>query len=328
MWDTVNDQDGTHDGTRRQYDRSMNRKMSIEKIAMQPFVISPKTILGPIVLRTADRIRLVNFYTEVIGLRVLPLEAKTEDVVALGVDEGKPLVVLTEKINATSSPARTTGLYHFAILVPTRLVLARSLARLNDVGYPLQGASDHLVSEALYLADPDGNGIEIYVDRPRDSWQWDDGQVDLATLPLDVNNLLAELEPTSASWTGLPKNTCIGHIHLHVGDLEEAEMFYIHKLGFEQTARYGPSATFISAGGYHHHIGMNTWKGVGAPFPPADAVGMQEFTIYLPDKPAYEALRDHLDEAELSMVETDAGIVLQDPSNLRIVLSMPSQREF
>lgn len=283
---------------------------------MNPFLLPPETTLGPVRLITADLPRALDFYQSVIGLQLL---GQTDQRAWLGIDE--TLLNLTAAPHAQPKPPRTSGLYHFAILVPGRLDLARSLRHLMEIGYPLQGASDHLVSEALYLADPDGNGIEIYADRPRDAWRTRNGQLEIATLPLDANGLLAELDGDGDSWGGLPVQTRIGHIHLHVADLAQTEAFYRDVLGFDLVARYGPSASFVAAGGYHHHIGMNTWIGAGAPPPPAGTVGLEQFTIQLPDKGALLALRDHLHRAEVPIEEVVAGLSLRDPTNNGILLT-------
>ena len=180
---------------------------------------------------------------------------------------------------AVPKPRRTTGLYHFAILVPSRAALGRSLRRLVDARYPLTGAADHLVSEAIYLDDPDGLGIEIYRDRPRDSWRrLAGGQIAMSTDPLDVQNVLDEPGAETA-WNGLDAATVMGHVHLHVPHLDTAEQFYCGRIGFDPMLRGYPGALFVSAGGYHHHLGLNTWAGVGAPPPPENAVGLQSFTI-------------------------------------------------
>lgn len=173
-------------------------------------------------------------------------------------------------------------MYHFALLLPSRNDLARILRHFIQIRYPLQGASDHLVSEAIYLADPDGNGIEIYSDRPSAAWNWENGEVEMATVPLDAENLLAEGD--GEAWTGLPSNTLMGHIHLHVSELQKTEEFYIQGLGFNIVNRYGRQALFISTGGYHHHIGLNTWNGVGAPAPLENSVGLKRFSLVLPNK--------------------------------------------
>ena len=286
---------------------------------MQPFSIHPETLLGPVNLTVSDLERANRFYGDIIGLRLLQ---QSENRAWLGADEATPLVVLTEQPDARPKPPHTTGLYHLAILTPSRLDLARSLRRLMEMDYPLQGASDHLVSEALYLDDPDGNGLEIYADRPRRSWRTHDGQLQMATVPLNMNDLLRESEQDKRSWSGLPAQTRIGHVHLHVADLDQAEAFYCDVLGFDLAARYGPSASFVSAGGYHHHIGMNTWAGAGAPQPPPGAVGLRTFTICLPNSQARSQLLEHLRRSEVPFSEHDDEFLLRDPSHNGILLAV------
>ena len=284
---------------------------------MNSFSIAPDTRLGPVTLTTAGLTRAIIFYRDIFGLAVLERSRQTA---WLGTDAGKPLLVLVEKVDAPPRPQRTAGLYHFAILLPDRRELARAVQHLIDEGYPLQGMSDHLVSEAIYLSDPDGNGIEIYADRPRETWRTRNGQLELATVPLNLNDLLSELADDDRSWAGLPSGACIGHVHLHVADLEAAEAFYRNVLGFDLVSRYGTSASFLSAGGYHHHIGMNTWAGVGVPPPPPDAVGLRHFTVLLPDEPALRTLREQLDRFEIPLSELPKGLLLRDPSNNGIFL--------
>jgi catechol 2,3-dioxygenase len=212
----------------------------------------------------------------------------------------------------------TTGLYHFAILVPSRAHLARALRRLVDARTRLQGAADHGVSEAIYLADPDGNGIEIYRDRPRPEWPMTDGQLHMGVDPLDLEALLDESDDRSSA---LGPGTVVGHVHLHVADLAAARRFYVDVLGFAVMQRYGPSALFVSAGGYHHHIGLNTWAGVGAPPPPPGAVGLRHFVVSLPNASALEEVGARLREAAIP-VETDGETILtKDPSANAILLA-------
>ena len=279
--------------------------------------IHPQTDLGYVCLTIRDLARSMAFYTEIIGLEVLQRSASEA---YLGI-EGKTLLRLAE--NPLARAARSTaGLYHFAILVPSRIDLARSLRHLLETHTSLQGFSDHLVSEAIYLADPDGNGIEIYRDRPRDAWPRRDGQLLMATDPLDVNGLLEELAGTSSDWTGLAPQTRIGHIHLHVSDLAEAVTFYEQTLGFDLVLRYGPSAAFLSAGGYHHHIGCNTWAGVGVPPAPDDAIGLRWFSIDVPDANAYEACFQRAKNGLQLAEEREEGLLLRDPSGNGILLRL------
>ncbi|HSG17960.1 MAG TPA: VOC family protein [Anaerolineae bacterium] len=282
---------------------------------MTAYGIHPKANVGCVCLTVQDLPRSLAFYTGIIGLRI---EQRFASGAHLGAG-GNMLLRLVENPLAQSAIG-TAGLYHFAILVPSRLDLARSLRHLLDTRTPLQGFADHLVSEAIYLADPDGNGIEIYRDRPRDRWPRRDGQLLMATDPLDVNSLLDELNDTSEDWIGLGPGTTIGHIHLRVSDLEEATAYYEHALGFDLVLRYGLSAAFLSAGGYHHHIGCNTWSGVGVPPAPADAVGLRWFSIDLPDAGSYEECVQKAKSAPWPTEERDDGLLVRDPSGNGILL--------
>jgi catechol 2,3-dioxygenase len=285
---------------------------------MASFSIHPDTSIGSVHLTVADLDRSERFYTHILGFQALERGNST---LTLTADGATPLLVLTEQPRARPKPARATGLYHFAILVPSRLDLARSLRRLAEQRYPLSGASDHLVSEALYLDDPDGNGIEIYRDRPRDEWPQVNGQLQMATDPLDIDGILAELERDDRPWDGLAPATKVGHMHLHVADLAEAEAFYSGLLGFDVMAHYGHSALFVSAGGYHHHIGLNTWAGVGAPPPPAGSAGLRHFIVRLPDSSARDALLARVREAGVAIEEIEQGLLVRDGSGNAVVLT-------
>jgi len=281
------------------------------------FVIHPDTTIGSVHLTVSDLERALHFYTQVLGFG---LDGRQDGAAWLTADGTTPLLVLTEQPGAQPKPARSTGLYHFAVLLPGRVELARWLRHMLDAGHPLQGASDHLVSEAIYLADPDGNGIEMYADRPRQAWPRRDGQLQMATEALDGAGLLAELEADSRLWSGLPSQTRIGHIHLHVADLRQAEAFYCDALGFERVTSYGASALFVSAGGYHHHIGLNTWAGVGAPPPPPGSAGLRFFTVCLPDRGELERAAAHLQASGVELEQKEGAISVQDPSGNRIRL--------
>ena len=272
--------------------------------------IDPRTDLGYVHLTVADLNRSLNFYTEVLGLQVHQREGNRA---RLGVGD-EDLLVLTGSPGAKPRPRNTTGLYHFAILLPDRASLARSLRQLVKKDYPLWGASDHLVSEALYLDDPDGNGIEIYRDRPRSEWRWREGQVEMDTRRLDLRELLGE-PGAERLWAGLPAGTSLGHVHLHVRDLAEAERFYHETLGFDVMTRYGGQALFVSAGGYHHHIGLNTWAGVGAPPPPSGSAGLRWFTVRLPEELELERVVRRLREAGVPFEEKPGSVSLHDPSS-------------
>ncbi|MCK5313844.1 MAG: VOC family protein [Anaerolineales bacterium] len=279
--------------------------------------IHPNTRIGQVSLTVGDLKRSLDFYQSVLGLSI----HHRENGRALLGAGGPDLLELLEQPGARQVPGRT-GLYHFAVLVPSRTQLAFSLKNILETQTPVQGFADHLVSEAIYLPDPDGNGIEIYRDRPRDQWRQEDGRLRMATDPLDLDGLLAELEGHDEPWSGLHPKTVIGHIHLHVRDIPEAESFYRDVLGFDLMLRYGPSAAFLSAGGYHHHLGVNTWAGVGAPPPPQDAVGLRWYEIRLPTQAELDGVANQARQAGYSLEEREEGLFLRDPSGNGVLLGV------
>jgi catechol 2,3-dioxygenase len=217
----------------------------------------------------------------------------------------------------SSAPAlnpRATGLFHLAILVPTRVDLALALARLAQARWPLDGASDHLVSEALYLSDPDGNGIEIYRDRAREEWPRTAEGLQMATLHLDLDDVLGELGHADGLQELAPAGTKIGHVHLQVSDLAEAERFYNGVLGFDVIVRGYPGALFVSAGGYHHHVGLNTWRSAGSPPPPPGAVGLGSFEVLLPTPAELERVLGGARSAGLEIESVGDDPAVRDPS--------------
>ncbi|PLS17186.1 glyoxalase [Bacillus sp. M6-12] len=275
----------------------------------------PHTFVSHTSLNVADIQRSLTFYKEVIGFAVLYESAQKA---VLTADGKTPLLTIEQKGNVLPKQQRTTGLYHFALLLPTRSALGEALNHFLQIGYPLQGASDHLVSEALYLGDPDGNGIEIYSDRPSNTWNWENGQVTMTTERLDAENLLAEAQ--GKKWEGLPKETVMGHIHLHVSELKKTEEFYCQGLGFEVVTRYGSQALFISTGRYHHHIGLNTWNGVGAPAPAENSVGLKWFSLVLPDEAKRNEVIMQLRNIGASVEEENGIYITKDPSGNTIHL--------
>ncbi|NJN97192.1 MAG: VOC family protein [Anaerolineales bacterium] len=278
--------------------------------------IHPATNIGYVHLTVANLDRSLVFYQDNLGFQ---LHRREGDTAYLGAG-GPDLLVLTERPDARPVSG-VTGLYHFAILTPSRVALAQSLRHLAETRTPVQGFSDHWVSEAIYLADPDGNGIEIYRDRPRSEWPRQNGQLQMATDPLDLQSILAELEAQPAPWTGLEPETVIGHVHLHIATIPSAEAFYVGTLGFDLIMRYGPSASFVSADGYHHHLGLNTWAGVNAPPPPPDAAGLRYFTLNLPDSAALAAVVERIQQTGLAFQEKDGVVFLRDPAQNGVVLA-------
>jgi catechol 2,3-dioxygenase len=271
--------------------------------------IHPETNLGYVSLTVADLARSIDFYDRSLGFQV---QDRNNGTACMGVG-GDPLLMLSERPGARLMPRRT-GLNHFAILTPSRQALAKSLRNLIDAGTSIQGGADHLVSEAIYLSDPDGNGIEIYRDRPRSDWEFENGLLKMGTEHLDYQGILAELNGDPARWTGLEADTRLGHMHLHVSDLAEATAFYDNVIGFDFLLSYMDTASFLSAGGYHHHIGINTWNGVGALPPPEDSVGLRYFTIQLPGEDELERLVERLERVRVCYEKRDDGLFTRDPS--------------
>jgi len=233
-------------------------------------------MIGAVRLRVADLERARAYYERVIGLRTL---ARDGTLVRLGA--GAPVVELLGDPAAPPAPPRSTGLFHLALLVPDRAELARAVQRVVAGGGRLTGASDHFVSEAVYLRDPEGNGIEIYRDRPREEWKWSGGEVRMGTVPLDLAAVMAALPDGEDA--GMPEATTMGHVHLQVAELKATEAFYTRELGLEVTVRSYPGALFMSRNRYHHHVGANTWNSAGAPRRPPGARGLEHVEVSVPD---------------------------------------------
>ena len=283
-----------------------------------PTSIDPDTVVGPVALTVSDLARSRQFYERAIGLRA---SDRDDGTVALSGDDGHTLVQLRGDSSAPALDRRATGLFHLAILLPTRLDLAFALARLAEARWPLDGASDHLVSEALYLSDPDGNGIEIYRDRPRDQWRRREGQLEMATLPLDLDGLLGELSQSAELQRSAPAGTTIGHVHLQVSNIPEAEAFYHGVLGFDVMVRGYPGALFVSAGGYHHHIGLNTWHSRGSAPPAAGSVGLRHFDVSLPGQEALDEVLARVQAAGIPVQARGGCALVRDPSGNGVALT-------
>ena len=283
-----------------------------------------QTRISQVHLRTAKLEGAVAFYTDVLGLKLLRAPGSQAILSATG--EAPGLLELTEDLNAPLRPPRSSGLYHFAIRYPARLDLAHALERLLRSEYPIQGGSDHQVSEAIYLSDPDDNGVELYVDRPRSQWIWRNAQVAMTTEPLDFESLLASTEGQPAP-SNIPPQTDLGHIHLHVADLTAAERFYHEFLGLAVTQRSYPGALFFSAGGYHHHLAVNTWAGDQPP--PDNSIGLISYRLEVPEAEILYCLRNRAPLAGYhARTETrkDASEVVQirDPNGNWLEVHSPS----
>ncbi len=270
-----------------------------------PYGIAPtghrlpsETRLGPVMLQVADLARSLEYYQHVLGLRVVSQSAGRASLAAQGDDT--VLVELRELPGANAVPRRgRLGLYHYAILLPERAALGRFLAHLSSIG-AYAGMSDHLVSEALYLTDPDGLGIEVYADRDRKSWKHEARQLAMATDPLDTKSLVEAAGDTP--WTGMPPGTKVGHVHLHVEDIALAEAFYHGALGFDKMVWSYPGALFLGAGGYHHHLGTNTWA-AGAPRSEANDARLLEWTVVVPSSADAAAVAKSLEAGGYSVTE-------------------------
>ena len=280
-----------------------------------PFTLAPPAYqlpadlrLGPVRLQVSDLDRSLAYYERVIGFHAIEKEGPSA---ILGAhDDDTPLVELRERAGATPVPRRgRLGLFHFAILLPDRASLGRFVTHLASVG-ERAGMSDHLVSEAIYLSDPDGLGIEVYADRPRNSWRMEGRSIAMATLPLDAQDLARA--GGGERWTGAPAGTRIGHVHLHVGDLETAASFYHAGLGLDKVVIDFPGALFLSAGGYHHHLGTNTWAAGAAPATEDDA-RLLEWTLALPSARDVSDAAQSLTTAGFDVRHDRRDVVALDP---------------
>ena len=277
--------------------------------------IAPQTTVGPVHLTVADLERSLRYYDEAVGLETLE---RGSGRASLG-SAGRELLMLVEEPGAKPAPGNT-GLFHFALLVPERPALARWLAHAARDRVSLSGLSDHRVSEAIYLRDPDYHGIEIYADRPRASWDGDVAEI-MTTLPLDVDDLLAELDdPEIEPFDRLADGTVMGHVHLQVSEIPSTIAFYRDVLGFDLTAEI-PQAAFLSAGGYHHHIGGNTWQSAGAIPPATGSAALRHATILLPDAAERDRVAGAISDAGLQLEEGDGGPIVRDPSGNALLLA-------
>ncbi|WMM24479.1 VOC family protein [Tissierella sp. MB52-C2] len=282
---------------------------------MSKFHEKPNIFVNHIVLKVVDVKRTVEFYTEIMGLKILD---RREKEVILTADGVNPIVTIVEPDNAIPKLPRRTGIYHFALLLPSRFHLGLFLKHLREKSYPIIGGAHHGVSEAIYLEDPDGNGIEVYRDIDSEEWKRKENQVEMVTDPLDYDSII--LDAGEGKWDKIPKETIIGHIHLHVGDLDEAKKFYCDGLGFDLVMKLANSALFISSGGYHHHIGLNIWNGKNSLALPDNAAGMKYYSIIFPGIDVRENTINNLRNLGYDVIREDNNIFTKDPSTNLIKL--------
>lgn len=290
------------------------------------FSIHPATKIGVVSLRVLDLEDQITFYQQALGFQ---LHWREGEQARLGAG-GRDLLHLTEEPSLKRYKG-VTGLYHFAVLFPDRRELARAIARLMVLKYP-NYPTDHIMTKTTYLDDPEGNGIELYCESPEDgTWtlangvyetRRADGSLSDGREPLDVNALLTHLKEDDRLDVSIPPETRMGHIHLHVGNIEEAVDFYHGVIGFDLMGiAKAFRMAFVSAGGYHHHIGLNTWQGEGAPPPPADALGLHHFAVELPDQQALDEVVARVEKAGIAANQTDDGLLVCDPSQNGVILT-------
>lgn len=280
------------------------------------FHTKPTTFIGHVTVKVENLERAETFYRDILGFAVLK---RTDSTIFLTTDGETTFLSLEQPPNVIPKQARTTGLYHFALLLPKKEDLANIVVHLieNNIRF---GSADHLVSEALYLHDPDGNEIEIYIDCDPSEWRWDGEEVQMAVDPLNFEQLRPFITPHK--WSRIPKETLMGHIHLHVSELVKTEEFYVKGLGFTTVNRFGKQALFLSDGDYHHHIGVNTWNGEGAPKPAENSVGLTSFTLIYANEAVRQQVINNLKEIGAQVSEEGQVFRTLDPSGNNIVLAV------
>lgn len=284
----------------------------------QTFSINHSTQTGAVGLKTANLEKLIDFYTYMIGLEVL---TSNDETAVLGIKETDTKLLVLRKIESPAIRQRKTGLYHTAFLLPTRKDLGNTLFALLKKKAPIIGASNHGYSEAVYLEDPEGNGIEIYRDKPKSEWAIQpDGRIAGITEEMDAEGVLASRDEATDKF---PTGTVVGHVHLTVADLAATEKFYREVLGLSLKDRFGNQANFFAAGDYHHHIGTNTWAGQQLPAPNEQDLGLDFFTLVVPNRTALEELKENIEREGAKIMEmTDHGIVLLDPNGLTVAVEI------
>jgi len=282
---------------------------------MNTFHSKPNTFVNHVHLKVEDLSRSLEFYHNLMGFQILNRSGNKAVLAANGII---PLLTIEQPEGVIPKQAGTTGLYHYALLFPTRKDLGKLITLLLNEKYPLQGASYHGTHDALYLADPDGNGIEVAVDTDPSTWKDKRGQFDFSKNgPMDVESVIAAAN--GEKWNGIPEETIIGHIHLHVSDLEKTKEFYRDGLGFQVTIDF-PEGVFFSTGGYHHHIGTNIWHGKNAPKPELNSVGMLFYTLVTPNEETRKSMVEKLETMGYRVTEEQGELFTEDPSGNRILL--------
>ena len=285
---------------------------------MENFKLHPDTAIGYIHLRVANLKEELGFYQDLLGFKEVKKENSS---VYLSANGQLPYrMILTEDKKAPPRLSNSTGLFHLAIRVPSRKELAKTFLRLHENNYPFHGFADHGVSEALYMADPEGNGVEIYFDRPRENWPYENGQLAMVTDPLDLDELIAELKDERYEWQGIHPQTDIGHIHLQVSDLGKARDFYHAALGMDVVQDTFPGALFMSAGGYHHHVGANIWSSRGAKIADARSRGLAAYSVLIPDHAGMTDLLKRLEENGFEPQVTGGRVFVGDGDRNRVEL--------
>lgn len=288
-------------------------------VAPPGFRLPDDTHIESVTLQVADLDRSIAYYKGVLGMHVLD---RSDDRAELGSEsDNRALIKLVENPDAQPVPRRgLLGLYHFAVLLPDRAALGRFVAHLGEIG-AYAGMSDHLVSEAVYLTDPDGLGIEVYADRPRDTWRLSDRQLEMTTKPLDVASVIGAAG--GKKWDGMPAGTKIGHVHFHVGNIDEAARFYHEGLGMDKIVWNYPGALFMSAGGYHHHVGTNTWAAGARPASDDDA-RLLEWELIVPDAGQVQSAAASIANAGFTVKPDGAAMLASDSWGIKLRLRATS----
>jgi len=307
---------------------NVNDNIDSAPINQQQYKIDPAMKIGHISLNVSNLGQSLDFYESVLGFKRIGRPSSGRALLSVGDNDSSYLVELlqvktdanSDNLSRINSSIRRAGLYHFAILLPERKVLANILQNLSNKRDQIHfdGLADHLVSESIYLRDPDFNGVEIYRDRPRSEWRWKNSQVEMATLPLNTTDLLKEA--TEKGWKEMPDKTTIGHVHLHVSDIAKAMKFYHEILGLQLTAAV-PTASFFAADSYHHHIATNTWLGTGIAPAASESIGLNHFSIELSSKEELARLIDLFSRHNMAVIRddlSDRSVFVRDLDGIKI----------